>query len=185
VPPGGSSPRRAACFSDIDGHRFQAFITDQPDPDITTVELRHRQRARVEQRIRGAKATGLGNLPFDRFRRNAVWVELVLLALDLVAWAQVLLLSGELAVAQPKALRYRLGAGGRPGGPPRPPPGRAPATAAGRGRPSCRQRSPACARCRCAADRRTAPLLESPGGSGWAGMPWLCGQVSRRAPATC
>jgi Transposase DDE domain group 1 len=101
-------PGAQLCFSDVDGHRFQAFITDQPDPDITAVELRHRQHARVEQRIRGAKATGLRNLPFDRFRRNAVWVELVLLALALVAWAQVLLLDGELRLAEPKALRYRL-----------------------------------------------------------------------------
>jgi hypothetical protein len=83
----------------VDGHRLQAFITDQPEPNITTVELRHRQHARVQQRIRGAKATGLRTLPFDRLRRSHVWVELVLLALDLVAWAQALLLDGELAVA--------------------------------------------------------------------------------------
>ena len=72
------------------------------------LELRHRQHARVEQRIRGAKATGLANGPFDRLRRNAVWLELVLLALDLVAWAQLLVLDGGLAVAEPKTLRYRL-----------------------------------------------------------------------------
>jgi hypothetical protein len=68
------------------------------------LELRHRQHARIEQRIRGAKATGLANLPFDRLRRNAVWLELVLLALDQVAWAQLLLLDGGLAVAEPKTL---------------------------------------------------------------------------------
>jgi hypothetical protein len=95
-------------FTDLDGHRFQAFLTDQPDRDLAVLELRHRQRARVEDRIRGAKATGLGNLPFDRWRRNAVWLELVLTAQDLACWAQALLLDGELAVAEPKALRYRL-----------------------------------------------------------------------------
>jgi hypothetical protein len=62
----------------------------------------------VEDRIRGAKASGLRNLPFDRWRRNAVWLELVLMACDLVCWAQTLLLSGELRVAEPKTLRYRL-----------------------------------------------------------------------------
>ncbi|MDF2741171.1 MAG: transposase [Actinomycetia bacterium] len=67
-------------FTDHDGHRFQVFVTDQPDPDLGTLELRHRQRARVEDRIRAAKATGLQNLPFDRWRRNAVWLELVLAA---------------------------------------------------------------------------------------------------------
>ena len=72
------------------------------------MELRHRQRARVEDRIRAAKATGARNLPFDLWRRNAVWLELVLLALDLTCWAQALLLDGALAVAEPKTLRYRL-----------------------------------------------------------------------------
>ena len=95
-------------FTDDDGHRFQVFVTDQPDPDLARLELRHRQRARVEDRIRAAKATGLQNLPFDRWRRNAVWLELVLAAQDLCCWTQALLLDGALAVAEPKTLRYRL-----------------------------------------------------------------------------
>jgi len=101
-------PGAQLSFTDADGHRFQVFITDQPDPDVAALELRHRRRARVEDRIRGAKATGLRNLPFDRWRRNAVWLELVLMACDLTCWAQTLLLSGELRVAEPKTLRYRL-----------------------------------------------------------------------------
>ena len=95
-------------FTDHDGHRFQVFLTDQPDPDLARLELRHRQRARVEDRIRAAKATGLANLPFDRWHRNTVWLELVLAAQDLTVWAQALLLDGDLAVAEPKTLRYRL-----------------------------------------------------------------------------
>jgi hypothetical protein len=95
-------------FTDHDGHRFQVFLTDQPDPDLARLELRHRQRARVEDRIRAAKATGLRNLPFDRWRRNAVWLELILAAQDLTCWTQALLLDGHLAVAEPKTLRYRL-----------------------------------------------------------------------------
>jgi Transposase DDE domain group 1 len=95
-------------FSDHDGHRFQVFLTDQPNPNVTRLELRHRQRARIEDRIRAAKATGLANLPFDRWRRNAVWLELVLCAQDLTCWTQALLLEGALAVAEPKTLRYRL-----------------------------------------------------------------------------
>jgi hypothetical protein len=95
-------------FTDHDGHRFQVFLTDQPDPDPVRLELRHRQRARVEDRIRTAKATGLRNLPFDLLCRNAVWLELVLAAQDLTCWAQALLLDGGLAVAEPKTLRYRL-----------------------------------------------------------------------------
>jgi hypothetical protein len=95
-------------FTDHDGHRFQVFLTDQPDPDIAALELRHRQRARVEDRIRAAKATGLQNLPFDRWRRNQVWLELILTAQDLLCWTQALLLDGTLAIAEPKTLRYRL-----------------------------------------------------------------------------
>jgi hypothetical protein len=95
-------------FTDHDGHRFQVFLTDQADPDLGRLELRHRQRARVEDRIRAAKATGLANLPFDRWRRNAIWLELVLTAQDLTCWTQALLLAGPLAVAEPKTLRYRL-----------------------------------------------------------------------------
>jgi Transposase DDE domain group 1 len=95
-------------FTDHDGHRFQVFITDQPDGDLARLELRHRQRARVEDRIRAAKATGLSNLPFDRWRRNQVWLELVLAAQDLTCWTQALLLDGDLALAEPKTLRYRL-----------------------------------------------------------------------------
>jgi hypothetical protein len=101
-------PGAQLTFSDADGWRFQVFITDQPDPDLAPLELRHRQHARVEDRIRAAKATGARNLPFDRWGGNAVWLQLVLLAQDLVGWAQVLLLDGELAVAEPKTLRYRL-----------------------------------------------------------------------------
>ena len=95
-------------FTDHDGHRFQVFLTDQADPDLARLEVRHRQRAQVEDRIRAAKATGLANLPFDRWRRNAVWLELVLAAQDLGCWTQALLLDGALAVAEPKTLRYRL-----------------------------------------------------------------------------
>ena len=95
-------------FTDHDGHRFQVLVTDQPDPNLAVLELRHRQRARIEDRIRAAKATGLRNLPFDLMRRNAVWLELVLVAQDLTCWTQALLLDGPLAVAEPKTLRYRL-----------------------------------------------------------------------------
>jgi DDE family transposase len=104
----GAAPWGPAHFTDVDGHRFQVFLTDQPDADLAALELRHRQRARVEDRIRAAKATGLANLPFDRWRRNAIWLELVLAAQDLCCWTQALLLDGALAVAEPKALRYRL-----------------------------------------------------------------------------
>ena len=68
----GAKPR----FVDGDGNRYQVFATDQSGRDLARLELRHRRHARVEDRIRAAKATGLANLPFDAWRRNAVWLEL-------------------------------------------------------------------------------------------------------------
>ena len=101
-------PGAQLSFTDHDGHRFQAILTDQRDPDIASIERRHRARARVEDQIRNDKDTGLAKLPFREFTLNSVWLELVLIAHDLIAWTQTLLLSGELATAEPKRLRYRL-----------------------------------------------------------------------------
>lgn len=101
-------PGAQLSFSDRDGHRFTCFLTDQQGADIPQLELRHRRRARVEDRIRCAKDTGLENLPFHAFSHNQVWLELVLIAQDLFAWAQALILDGELALAEPKRLRHRL-----------------------------------------------------------------------------
>jgi hypothetical protein len=101
-------PGAQLSFSDRDGYRFQAILTDQPDPDIAVLERRHRQRARVEDRIRDDKDTGLAKLPFKAFALNEVWLEIVGLAHDLIVWAQALLLDGDLAKAEPKKLRYRL-----------------------------------------------------------------------------
>ena len=101
-------PGAQLSFTDHNGHRFQAILTDQPGPDIAALERRHRARARVEDRIRAAKDCGLTNLPFRDFDANAVWLELVLLAQDILYYTQTLALTGELARAEPKRLRYRL-----------------------------------------------------------------------------
>jgi hypothetical protein len=37
-----------------------------------------------------------------------VWLSVVMIAVDLLAWTQTLALDGELAKAEPKTLRYRL-----------------------------------------------------------------------------
>ncbi len=75
---------------------------------LERLEQLHRARALVEDRIRCGKDTGLRNLPFRGFQPNAAWLELVLMAQDLLAWTQRLLLTGELARCEPKRLRYRL-----------------------------------------------------------------------------
>ena len=93
---------------DTDGWRHQVFMTDQPGEDIALLDLDHRGHARVEDRIRCAKQTGLENLPFRDFALNEVWLELSLIAQELVAWTKRLSLDGELARSEPKRLRHRL-----------------------------------------------------------------------------
>jgi hypothetical protein len=100
-------PGAQLTFTDVDGHRFQAILTDQTGP-VAEIERDHRGRARVEDHIRNDKDTGLRNLPFRDFEHNRVWLEIVRIAHDLIAWTQRLLLSGDLARAEPKRLRYRL-----------------------------------------------------------------------------
>ena len=100
-------PGAQLSFTDHDGHRFLASLTDLPG-DAVELERLHRARASAEDRVRTGKQTGLENLPFREFDHNAVWLELSLIAQDLIAWTQLLALDGELAVCEPKTLRYRL-----------------------------------------------------------------------------
>jgi hypothetical protein len=100
-------PGAQLSFTDHDGHRFLATLTDL-DGDAVELECLHRARASAEDRVRAAKQTGLENLPFRDFDHNAVWLEISLIAQDLIAWTQHLALDDELAVCEPKTLRYRL-----------------------------------------------------------------------------
>jgi hypothetical protein len=95
-------------FDQHEGFRHQIFITDQADPKIAALELRHRHRAHVENRIRAAKDTGLRNLPCADVVCNDAWLQLVLIAQDLIAWAQALCFDGQLKIAEPKRLRHRV-----------------------------------------------------------------------------
>ena len=71
-------PGAQLSFTDVDGHRFQCFITDQAGPDLAALEARHRAHAIVEDRVRGLKSTGLANLPFSAFAPNQAWLEAAL-----------------------------------------------------------------------------------------------------------
>jgi hypothetical protein len=103
-------PHPGAQFTlfDPEGWRYQVFLTDSPDDDLSYLEARHRGHARVEDRIRAGKDMGLRNLPFFEFANNAVWLEVVLIAQDLLAWVQGLCLTGKLARAEPKGLRFMV-----------------------------------------------------------------------------
>lgn len=101
-------PGAQLTFTDLDGHRFQVFVTDCGDPDIAYLEALYRGRGRAERRICDAKDTGLANLPSASFAINTAWLQLSLIAQDLLAWTRLLLLDGDLATAEPKRLRYCL-----------------------------------------------------------------------------
>jgi hypothetical protein len=95
-------------FTDIDGHRFTCFVTGTKTGQLADLELRHRRRARCEDRIRCAKDTGLRNLPLHGFAQNQIWCELVGMACELTAWMQLLALAGPARAWEPKRLRLRL-----------------------------------------------------------------------------
>ena len=96
-------------FDDVDGMRITAFATNTTRGQLPDLELRHRRRARCEDRIRIAKDTGLRNLPLHGFDQNTIWTAIVTLALDLTAWMQTLALTGHDARRwEPKRLRLRL-----------------------------------------------------------------------------
>ena len=95
-------------FTDIDGHRFTCFATSTNGGQLADLELRHRRRARCEDRIRCAKDTGLRNLPLHGYAQNQIWCEIVALACELLAWMQMLALTGKARRWEPKRLRLRL-----------------------------------------------------------------------------
>lgn len=96
-------------FEDVDGYRLTAFATNSRRGQLQQLELRHRRRARCEDRIRNAKDTGLRNLPLHGFDQNRIWCAIVALASDLLAWAGLLAHpTHESRRWEPKRLRHRL-----------------------------------------------------------------------------
>ncbi len=107
-------PGAQLTFTDVDGHRVTAILTNTPPGLVpgqaAALELRHRQHARVEDRIREAKATGLRNLPCRAWNENAAWLQVVLTAVDLVCWTKKICFADvtELARCEIATFRYRV-----------------------------------------------------------------------------
>jgi Transposase DDE domain group 1 len=95
-------------FTDLGGHRFTCFATSTRTGQLADLELRHRRRARCEDRIRCAKDTGLRNLPLHGYDQNQIWCQIVALACDLLAWTQMLALTGPARRWEPRRLRLRI-----------------------------------------------------------------------------
>jgi hypothetical protein len=96
-------------LTDDNGWRITCFATNTVGWSLCDLEVRHRQRARAEDRIRNLKDTGLTNLRFHGFDQNQIWLEITMLAADLLVWTQVLAFTGQPARRwEPKRLRLRL-----------------------------------------------------------------------------
>ena len=99
-------------LTDHNGWRITCFATNTKGPawTLAALEVRHRQRARCEDRIRGLKDTGLRNLPFHDYAKNRIWLEVVALAADLLAWTQTLAFDRAEPARrwEPKRLRFRI-----------------------------------------------------------------------------
>ena len=87
--------------------RFWGHYTDRAGSAVET-DVHMRAHAHVEDHIRRLKTSGLERFPFVDLDANRAWMALVCFAADLVRWFQLLCLSGALAKAEPKALRWQL-----------------------------------------------------------------------------
>ena len=96
-------------FEDVGGYRLTAFATNTKVGQLADLEVRHRLRARCEDRIRRAKDTGLDRFPLQGFDQNRIWCLIVALACDLLAFSQLLAMADAPARAwEPRTIRLRL-----------------------------------------------------------------------------
>ncbi len=96
-------------ITDHEGWRITVLATNSRGGRLTDLDIRHRLRARAEDRIRGLKDTGATNLPLQPFDKNQIWLELAQLAAELLTWTQLLAWADLPArVWEPKRIRLRL-----------------------------------------------------------------------------
>jgi len=88
--------------------RYGAFATNTTTGQIQRLDARHRTQAHVEDRIKELKACGATRLPSTSYARNSAWLQLAGHAVTITSWLRLLALDGDLAVAEPKTLRFRL-----------------------------------------------------------------------------
>ena len=107
--PAGNDPTRGAQLrlTDHDGWRITLSATNTTIGQLADLEVRHRLHARAEDRIRLVKDTGLCNLPLQDAAQNRVWLAVVMLAQNLLAWTALLGLDAHRA-AEPERLRLRV-----------------------------------------------------------------------------
>ncbi|MDQ4033772.1 MAG: IS1380 family transposase, partial [Actinomycetota bacterium] len=103
-----SAGAQLSLLEEADGWRYQLIATNTPRGQLAFLEARHRAHARVEDRIRSGKDTGIEHLPSKSYEINQAWCIAAMIAADLLCWLRLLCLDGPLARAEPKTLRYRI-----------------------------------------------------------------------------
>lgn len=88
-------------------YRYWGFYTDL-DGDPAKLDALMRAHAHVENHIERLKDSGLLRFPFSRSAANCAWMQLVMLAADLVRWFQLLCCDSYWSSARPKSLRWGL-----------------------------------------------------------------------------
>jgi len=87
--------------------RYWGHYTDAAG-DPVALDVHMRAHAHVEDNIRRLKDSGANRFPFVDFDANRTWLAVVCFADALVRWFQQLCLTGALAIAEPKTLRWGL-----------------------------------------------------------------------------
>jgi Transposase DDE domain group 1 len=101
-------------FETRDGWRYSLHVTNLPASlrgwrsQLAYIDAAHRVHARVEDRIRTGKDTGIGHFPSQSLAINSAWLTASMIAATLLAWLAHLALDGDLARAEPKTLRYKI-----------------------------------------------------------------------------
>ncbi len=88
-------------------YRFWGHYSDQ-EGNPGELDRSMRAHAHVEDFIGRLKDSGLERFPFTGYEANQAWLQTVMWSSDLVGWFQTLCLTGLLAVAKPKRLRWEL-----------------------------------------------------------------------------
>jgi hypothetical protein len=87
--------------------RYWGHYTDAAG-DPVDLDVHMRAHAHVEDNIRRLKDSGAQRFPFTDIDANRTWLAVVCFADALVRWFQQLCLTGPLAIAEPKTLRWGL-----------------------------------------------------------------------------
>ena len=87
--------------------RYWGHYTDAAG-DPVTLDAHMRAHAHVEDHIGRLKDSGADRFPFVDIDANRAWLAVACFADALVRWFQLLCLTGPLAIAQPKTLRWSL-----------------------------------------------------------------------------